>query len=251
MFHLISFFFVAVVIILVSIPLMLFLVVFRLFNERRAHIIAQVYVGAIMRIGMVAAGVKYTMKGRENIPKGEAVMFVPNHRSIWDIMLTYPFVSRPTAFISKDAVKKVPFINIWMWIMNCQFLNREDVKQGAQLILKCIDLVKSGHSVTLFAEGTRNKGEDETQLLEFHEGSFKIAARGGCAIVPVAIHNSVNIWEAHFPKIFATKVSVEFGKPFYISDLPKEKQRAAGAYTREILTEMVTKLRDEAQETAK
>lgn len=247
MFHLIAFFAVAIIIILCSIPLMLFIMLLRVFNRRRAHIIAQAYVGFIMKIGMVAAGVKWTITGRENIPKGQAVMFVPNHRSIWDILLTYPFVSRPTAYISKKDMKKVPFINIWMWLMNCQFLDRSDLRQGAQLILNCIDLVKSGHSITLFAEGTRNKGEDETQLLEFHEGSFKVASRTGCAIVPVAIHNSVNIWEAHFPKIFATKASVHFGKPFYISDLPKEDQKKVGAYTREIISQMVKELGEQAE----
>lgn len=244
MFHLILFFFVAVVIILATLPYMLFQLIFRLISPRLSHKSSQAFVGFVMKIGLLSAGTKWEIRGRENIPKGEAVMFVPNHRSIWDIMLTYPYVSRPTSYISKESVKKVPFINVWMWLMHCQFLDRTDLKKGAQLILQCIELVKGGTSVTLFAEGTRNKGEDETELLEFHEGSFKIASRGGCAIVPVAIHNSINIWEAQFPKIKPAKVTVQFGKPFYIKDLDKEDQKLPGVYTRGVITQMLKEMQD-------
>jgi len=81
-------------------------------------------------------------------------------------------------------------------------------------------------------------------MLEFHEGSFKIAQKSGCAIVPIAITNSSAIFEDHFPKLKKTHVIIEYGKPFYIKDLPKENQRAVGAYTRGLILEMLEKNKD-------
>lgn len=58
----------------------------------------------------------------------------------------------------------------------CLFLDREDPKQGMKTILQAIDYVKSGISICIFPEGTRNTGE-ELSLLPFKEGSFKIAEK--------------------------------------------------------------------------
>ena len=99
-------------------------------------------------------------------------------------------------------MKKVPIFNMWMERLHCMFLDRDDVRQGLQVILTAIDLIKSGISVTVFPEGTRNKENDT--MLPFKEGSFKIAQKTKCPIVPMAITNSSAIFEDHFPFIKAT-----------------------------------------------
>ena len=131
-----------------------------------------------------------------------------------------------------------------MRLLHCQFLDRHDIKAGMKTILTCIDKVKAGISICIFPEGTRNKTDSELNMLEFHEGSFKIAQKSGCAIVPIAITNSSAIFEDHFPKLKKTHVVIEYGKPFYIKDLPKENQRAVGAYTRGLILDMLEKNKD-------
>ena len=42
------------------------------------------------------AGTKVIVKGEENVPKDTAVLYVANHRSYYDIILTYVRVPRPT-----------------------------------------------------------------------------------------------------------------------------------------------------------
>ena len=46
-------------------------------------------------------GVKVTVLGEENVPKDRAVLYVANHRSFFDILLTYVRVPGPTGYISK------------------------------------------------------------------------------------------------------------------------------------------------------
>ena len=134
-----------------------------------------------------------------------------------------------------------PLLSNWMRNLYCLFLDREDIKQGLKTILQAADYVKSGISVCIFPEGTRNKNADETDMLPFHDGSFKIATRAKSPIIPVAISNSANIWEANFPKMSPTHVVIEYGKPIIPSELDRDTQRHLGAYTQSIIKEMLIK----------
>ena len=134
-----------------------------------------------------------------------------------------------------------PLLSNWMRNLYCLFLDREDIKQGLKTILQAADYVKSGISVCIFPEGTRNKNADETEMLPFHDGSFKIAARAKSPIIPIAISNSANIWEANFPKMTPTHVVIEYGKPIIPSELDRDTQRHLGSYTQDIIKEMLIK----------
>ena len=128
-----------------------------------------------------------------------------------------------------------------MKYLHCLFLDRKDIKQGLKTILAAIDKIKSGISICIFPEGTRNKNADDLELLPFHDGSFKIASKTGCAIIPMALNNTVEIFEAHMLKIKSTHVVLEYGKPIYVKDLPKEDQKHLGAYTQNIIHDMLEK----------
>ena len=180
------------------------------------------------------AGAKVDYIGLENVPTDTPVMYVGNHRSYFDIVLTYPKVPRPTGYIAKKEIEKVPFLNIWMRNLHCLFLDRKDIKAGMQTILQAIELIKDGKSVCIFPEGTRSKTEGE--LLPFNEGSFKIASKAGCPIVPITIVNSAAILENQFPFIKKAHVIIEYGKPVSIKDLPKEHQKHLGAYFQDVIT---------------
>ena len=78
-------------------------------------------------------------------------------------------------------------------------------------------------------------------MLPFHEGSFKIATKTNCPIIPIAISNSANIWEAHFPKVKPTHVIVEYGKPIYVDELEKEDKKHLGSYTQNVILETLKK----------
>ena len=88
-----------------------------------------------------------------------------------------PATERGMGFFAKKEMEKVPLLSTWMKRLHCLFLDRNDLKQGLKTILTAIEKVKSGISICIFPEGTRNKNEDELDMLPFHEGSFKIAAK--------------------------------------------------------------------------
>ena len=181
------------------------------------------------------SGIKVIVKGEENIPKDTAVLYVGNHRSYYDIILTYVRVPRPTGYVAKIEMLKIPLLSIWMKNLHCLFLDRKDIKQGLKTILAGVDLVKSGISVCIFPEGTRNKTKDT--FLPFHDGSFKIAEKGGVPVIPMSIVNSSAVFEDHMPKICKSTVVIEYGKPIDIKSLDKDTRKNIGNYVSGIIGE--------------
>lgn len=181
------------------------------------------------------AGVKVIAKGEERIPKDTAVLYVGNHRSYFDVILTYVRVPRPTGYIAKKEMAKAPLLSNWMRNLHCLFLDRNDVKQGMKIILQAIEKVKSGISIAIFPEGTRNREPD--CLLPFHNGSFKIAEKGNVPIVPMSIVNTAAIWEDHLPGMKKATVIIEYCEPVYVKDLDKEDRKDIGKYVGDIILE--------------
>ncbi len=220
---------------IISIPVMLIELVVGLFSEKAKKNSTFRYVQWGFHCVLFLSGTKLTILGKEKIPTGEGVLYVGNHRSYFDIVCNYATVPSLTGFIAKKSVKKVPVLNLLMMNLDCLFLDRDDMRQGMQVILDAAEKVKQGTSICIYPEGTRNKTQEP--LLPFKKGSFKIAQRSGGAIVPVVINNSRNIYEAHRPFIRKQHVVMEYLDPIYMKDLPKEEQKRINDYVADIIRE--------------
>ena len=226
---------------ILSIPLLLVEWVIGKFNKRAKDISSLRIIQTVFKFILKVTGADITIIGHEKVPKDQAVLYIGNHRSFFDILLTYVLCPDLTGYVAKKEMEPIPLLSIWMRYLHCLFLDRKNIKEGMKTILTAIEKVKSGISICIFPEGTRNKGTDELELLPFHEGSFKIATKSGCPIIPMAISNSAEIFENHFPKIKPCKVVVEYGKPIYPEQLPKEDKKRLGEYTQGIILEMLKK----------
>ena len=218
-----------------SIPLMLVEWIIGKFNPNLKDKSSLAIVLWAFRIALWLAGTKVIVKGEENVPKDTAVLYVGNHRSLFDIPVTYVRVPRPTGYVAKLELKKVPLLRTWMTNLHCLFLDRKNIKEGLKTILSGIEKAKSGISICIFPEGTRNKRGD--CVLPFHEGSFKIAEKSGVPIVPMVLVNTENIFESHFPKVKPTTVMVEYCEPIYLDKLSKEQKKFIGAHVHDLIEE--------------
>lgn len=202
------------------------------------------YMQFAFRMVGLPIGVKLDVIGRENIPEGRPCLFIGNHRSYLDVIFGYPTLPSMTGFIAKHDFTKVPIMPIMMRRLYCQFLVEGDLRQNLQSILTAIDNVKQGVSMYIYPEGKRSTGEDERELLEFHEGSFKIATKTKCPIVPVAIVGSRECFERQFPKARAGHIIIEYGTPIEVEGMSREDLKGIGAKCREVVAEMVRRNHD-------
>lgn len=210
------------------------------FNKAHADMVQLRIVQWGLKCVAFISGVRLTVIGEENVPRDEPVLYIGNHRSFFDVVVTYARCPGLTGYIAKDGVNKVPIFRIWMKRLHCIFLKRDDMKEGLKVILKAIEYVKSGISICIFPEGTRNKDRDNpTSLLPFKEGSFKIAIKTGCKIVPMALIGTADILENHFPWIHSTDIKLIYGEPIDVSALDKDQQKHVGAYCQAVVEELI------------
>lgn len=220
---------------ILSTPILLIEWIIGKFNPKLKSTSSLAIVNWAFRIVLWLAGGRVTYIGEENIPKDTPVLYVGNHRSYFDVVMTYIRVPRPTGYIAKKEMLKIPILRRWMSNLHCLFLDRSNTRQGLEIVLQAIDKVKNGISICVFPEGTRNKEKDT--FLPFHEGSMKIATKGKVPIVPISIVNAAGILEDHFPYMKKTKVVVEYCKPIYPDELSKEDQKNLGAYASQRIQE--------------
>lgn len=224
---------------IISIPLFGIEIIIGKFDKRLQANTSQAIVSRALKGILVISGVKVDVSGVENIPLDQPVLYVSNHRGIFDFVLAYTTVPNLTGFVSKIENKKLPFINTWMEFMNCLFLDRENIKEGLKTILAGIEKIKDGYSIFIMPEGTRNKGEG---ILPFHEGSFKLSQKTGCPIIPVAIYNTDAAFEKHKPWITKANVGIHYGKPIYVDELTKEEKKFLGVHSRKIIEDMLAQM---------
>lgn len=224
------------VIILTPFLFLFFKIAYKNKIEKR-DIFVKNFVSWVFKCANFIAGAKITAIGCENIPD-EPVLFVGNHKGIFDILISYIYFKTPTGFIAKKEIQRIPLLNVWMDYVHCLFMDRQDTKEALKTILAGIENVKNGYSMVIFPEGTRSKTDE---LLPFKEGSLKIAEKSKCRIVPMAITNTNAIFEDHRPFFKKSNVTIEFGKPFYISDLEGDDKKFAASYTRRVILKMYEK----------
>ena len=157
--------------------------------------------------------------GLENIPEGP-VLFVSNHQSNMDIAIICGFIDKPKGFIAKKELKKLPLINKWITLAGSIYLDRENPRKSMEGILEGIKTLKNGHSLVVFPEGTRSRGD---KMGEFKSGSFKLATKSKVPIVPLTIDGTYWVMEANKILIKPSNINFYVHKPIYTDKLSKEE----------------------------
>lgn len=166
-----------------------------------------------------STGMELEVRGKENLPKEGPVLYVPTHKSVFDIVILLTIIDDPTIFIGKKEVQNMPFVNQWFNALGCIYIDREDMREALKSILEGINELKSGQSIVLFPEGTRSMSNE---IKPFKEGGFKLATKAQVPVVPIALSNTYKVFEEK-KRIQKTKVIVNIGEPIQTVKLSKEE----------------------------
>lgn len=166
------------------------------------------------------AGARVNVVGLDNLPKNETVLFVSNHQSNFDIPLLLGTIDIAKGFIAKKELENWPFISTWMRYINCIFMDRENLRKSASSIIEGVNLLKSGYSMVIFPEGTRSKGKP---VSEFKGGSFKLATKSKCLIVPLTINGTYKLLEENHNRIKSADIELVIHPSINVSNLNKDE----------------------------
>lgn len=166
-----------------------------------------------------STGMDLEVLGKENLPEKGPVLYIATHKSVFDIVILMTILKEPAIFIGKKEVASMPFVNKWFDALGCIYVDREDMREALKSIMEGIKEIKSGQSIVLFPEGTRNIGNE---IRPFKEGGFRLASKTKVPVIPIALSNTFKVFEEK-KRIQKTKVIVNIGKPIITSDLSNEE----------------------------
>lgn len=176
--------------------------------------------------------IRVHISGIEKIPKDAKVLFVSNHRSNFDPIVTwYTLKEWKLAFVSKPSNFKIPFFG--RIIRKCCFLpiDRENPRKAIVTINKAAKLLKKQEvSIGIYPEGTRSK---TGQLLLFHNGVFKIAQKADAPIVVLSITGTEKI-SARTP-FHPTEVYLDVLEVFPSENIKELKTEMIGMTVRHLI----------------
>lgn len=156
-------------------------------------------------------------EGCENIPTKGAFIFAGNHTSMMDAAMIVSTPHRIIHTLSKKELFKGKIISAFFRSMACIPVDRKSHDENAKK--EVIDMLKEGHVVGIFPEGTINRTigtKDEVSLLPFKKGAVTFAYKTNVPIVPFAIIGKY--------RIFRKGLKVRYGKPYYVKNDDFEKE---------------------------
>ena len=131
------------------------------------------------------------------VKKDENYVFVANHQGMFDIFILYGYMTKNFKWMMKKSLRKVPMLGLACEKTDHVFVDRTTPQKD--ILRKSLNILKSGKSMAIFAEGTRS---DNGKLGVFKKGAFVVANMAQKSIIPISIQGAYDIlpkgcWCAH------------------------------------------------------
>lgn len=135
--------------------------------------------------------VRVSMEGTESIDAEDgAYILVSNHLSAVDIPICMATAPVAFSFLAKKEVDKLPIIGYLARHMHV-YVDRKSKESRQATAQRMEEHILTGHSIHIYAEGTRNKTSELLQ--DFYDGAFRLAIATQRPIVTLTICGSDKI----------------------------------------------------------
>lgn len=118
----------------------------------------------------------------ERDARGVGRLFVMNHRSAFDIIITLAFFE--ATIVSRADLAGWPVVGLAARRVGTLFVDRSNKQSGSAVVRAMAEALKAGRGVMIYPEGTTFGGDE---VRPFRPGGFIAAREAGAEIVPVGI----------------------------------------------------------------
>jgi 1-acyl-sn-glycerol-3-phosphate acyltransferase len=177
------------------------------------------------------------IEGRENVPDG-GCLIVSNHVSFMDPTTVGWAVAREIYYLGRKSLFKPPFWSWFLPICNVLPIDRDGHDIGG--LRRIIKMLKGGHGVLLFPEGTRS--EDGT-LQAAEPGAGLIALKAGVPVLPVRVFGTYESLSRHVKRLRFHPIRVVIGKPYLPAVLPGQKDKQSYARVAQEMMDRIAELK--------
>ncbi|GAA3758897.1 lysophospholipid acyltransferase family protein [Terriglobus aquaticus] len=172
----------------------------------------------IAHLGLVAAGIRFDVRGRENIPTDRPCIFMANHVSNLDPPALVPMLPGTPSIMLKKSLMKIPVLGPAMKMGKFVPVERDgDRRSAVQAAKAAAEAIQSGLSLLVFIEGTRSR---TGRLLPFKRGPFHLAQSTGAPIVPIALWGTEQMMQKGSAAITPGTAHIRFLPPVSPADHP-------------------------------
>ncbi|MEN7341863.1 MAG: HAD-IB family hydrolase [Pseudomonadota bacterium] len=136
-------------------------------------------------------GLDLDIEGEQNVWEKRPAVFVFNHQSKADVVIILQLLRRDLAGVGKKEIRNMPVIGQVMQMGGAVLIDRQNSKSAIEAMQPLVDVMRDeGKSVVMAPEGTRTI---TPKLNPFKKGAFHLAMQAGVPIVPIVIHNSIDV----------------------------------------------------------
>jgi 1-acyl-sn-glycerol-3-phosphate acyltransferase len=140
---------------------------------------------------LIFGSVGARISGRENFPESGPALVVSNHQSFLDpFFVSLACRGRQIHYMAKEELFRVSTSRHMMLGLGAFPVNREGPTKAT--LGHVLQLLRKGHCVCLFAEGTRSV---DGQLQPFQPGFSRIAKKTQAPVIPIGLSGSRNLFE--------------------------------------------------------
>jgi 1-acyl-sn-glycerol-3-phosphate acyltransferase len=182
----------------------------RLVGQSLTSRIAYVVVRALLAM-LCKLWFRYSVSGRDRLPKEGAYIIAPIHRSNIDTPLSSFLTTRRVRFMGKDSLWKQPTIGRIFSLLGGFPVSRGTADLEA--LKRCVAVLNGGEPLVMFPEGTRQHGETVHPLFD---GPAYVALKCGVPIVPVGIGGSQKVMRKGSKMIWPHKCHLSIGEPIMV-----------------------------------
>ena len=178
------------------------------------HSVGSLWVGLVLKL----AGVGVEVRGAGNIPEGP-VVFAANHIGTFDIPVVQANLPKQFRWVAKKSLFSIPIVGWAMTLGGYVPIDMENARAAVRSIKAASEKIRSGTSVLIFPEGTRNR---TGEMLPFKRGGFMLALKSGAPVVPVSIAGTRDIMNIGGFVIHPNNATVVIGRPIPTEGLDEQ-----------------------------
>jgi 1-acyl-sn-glycerol-3-phosphate acyltransferase len=193
---------------------------------------SRVFATAWARLNMAVSLMTIDIIGSEKVDPHTSYVIVANHQSLVDIYVLYGYLLQDIKWVMKKELRAIPVFGQAAQAMNHIIIDRSNSEAAIKSINDSRDKLKDGISVVFFPEGTRSRNGE---LRTFKKGAFRLAQELGIPILPVTIHNTVNVLPSDTTDIVPGHVKMEYGDPIPTEGLISSDINALANQSRDVI----------------
>jgi 1-acyl-sn-glycerol-3-phosphate acyltransferase len=163
----------------------------------------------VIGTGRIVCGIRYRIKGFENLPDGPAILLV-KHQSAWETIFLLYAMPRPLVYVFKKELLYIPFFGWGLALLRMIPIDRSKTKDAfAQVVAQGRKRLADGQWIIMFPEGTRSRVGSQGK---YKSGGARLAIETDTPVVPIAL-NAGECWPKN---AFIKKpglITVSIGQP--------------------------------------